>query len=213
MSKQKILLIRDSAMSLEQAELFRFVEEYGAELKIVEDHPEFTYEELVEYQLKFETDGPDSVPQNEDMLLEMRDADVVLSYFSAVSSAAVSQAKKLKAVCVLRSGVENIDIQHAKEHGVKVINTPGRLAVCVSEYTIGLMLSEIRNIARSHAALMQGKWVNYYTNKDYSYNIEGRTIGLIGLGAVGKRVARVLSAMGAKVLVFDEYVSAFGMGK
>ena len=85
MSKQKILLIRDSAMSLEQAELFRFVEEYGAELKIVEDHPEFTYEELVKYQLKFETDGPDSVPQNEDMLREMRDADVVLSYFSAVS--------------------------------------------------------------------------------------------------------------------------------
>ncbi len=205
MEKKKILLVRDSLMSVEQAEMFRFVEDYGAELKIVEDHPDFSYDELVKYQLQFETEGPDSVPQNEDILREIKDADVVISYFSAISSASVDNAEHLSAACILRSGTENIDATHAAKRGVKVINTPGRLAVCVSEYTVGLIIAEIRNIARSHADIMRGNWVNYYTNKDYSYNIEGSTVGLIGLGAVGSRVAKVLSTMGAKILVFDEY--------
>jgi len=111
---------------------------------------------------------------------------------------------------VLRGGVENIDVETATKRNIAVFNTPGRNARAVAECTIGLILAEIRNIARGHAALKQGLWTRDYPNKNDIPELLGRTVGLVGFGAIGRLVAKFLDAFGAKIIVYDPYLQASG---
>ncbi len=107
----------------------------------------------------------------------------------------------------MRSGVENINLPNAIEKGIKVVNAPGRLAVPVSEFTVGLIISEIKNIARSHQRMQKHIFDNDFPNAPYSVNLKGKNIGIIGCGAVGKRVAQIMKAFEANVLVYDSYMA------
>jgi D-3-phosphoglycerate dehydrogenase len=140
------------------------------------------------------------------MVEAMKDADFVISHISAISSEAVNNAGHLSAVCILRSGVENVNVPNATTKGVKVINTPGRLAVPVSEFTVGLIISEIKNIARSHVNMIKGDFSKKFYNREFNYSISGNKVGVIGYGAIGRRVAAIMKVLGAKVLVFDPYI-------
>ena len=156
--------------------------------------------------LQMEQGGPDSLPINEDMVRKAKDADIVISHISAVSSRVLETAEHLEAVCILRSGVENVNLEKAFAHGVKIVNAPGRLAVPVSEYTVGMIISEMKNISRSFADIRNGGFTRVFLNSDYSVNIAGKTIGIIGCGAIGQKVAKVLSVMGADIIVYDGYM-------
>jgi D-3-phosphoglycerate dehydrogenase len=102
--------------------------------------------------------------------------------------------------------VENVNIPNAAAKGVKVVNAPGRLAIPVSEFTVGLIISEMKNIARSHAKMMKHDFNKDFYNKDFNYSISGNKVGIIGYGTIGKRVAAIMKTMGAQVLVIDPYV-------
>lgn len=156
--------------------------------------------------LNMEKNGPDVIAEEEDLLSAIVDADILISHISAVSTKAVNSAKHLEAVCIMRSGVENINVQNATEKGVKVINAPGRLAVPVSEFTVGLIISEIKNISRSHHRMQNKNFDTKFPNADYSVNLKGKNVGLVGCGAVGKRVAKIMKAFEANVLVYDPYI-------
>jgi D-3-phosphoglycerate dehydrogenase len=106
---------------------------------------------------------------------------------------------------VLRGGTENIDVACATQRGVAVLNTPGRLSRAVAECTVGLILAEIRNIARGHARLVQGRWDRSFPNSDAIPELYRRTVGLVGYGAVGQLVAHFLAAFGCRLLAFDPY--------
>lgn len=164
-------------------------------------------EEFSEMFLNMEKNGPDVIEEEEELLSEIKDADIVVSGISAVSTKAVNSGKKLKAICIIRSGVENVNVPNCTKKGIKVINTPGRLAVPVSEFTVGLMISEIKNIARSHQRLQNKNFDNEFPNASCSFNLKGKNIGIIGIGAVGKRVAKIMKAFEANVLVYDGFVS------
>ena len=71
-----------------------------------------------------------------------------------------------------------------------------------------MIFSEMKNIARSHADIRNGGFTHSFPNAEYSANISGLTVGIIGLGAIGKRVARVLEVMGANIVVYDPYMPA-----
>ena len=98
-------------------------------------------------------------------------------------------------------------IVKCNEKGIKVINAPGRLAVPVSEFTVGLIISEMKNIARSHQRMQNRNFDNHFSNAEYSVNLKGKNVGLVGCGMVGSRVARVMKALEANVLIYDPYMT------
>ncbi len=205
---KKIVVIRDRTATKEQFDRFLFLkEEYGADVVFVNDRLEYTNDEFTKMFLTMERQGPDAISVNENLRREMKDADIVVSLISPVPSVAVNEAEKLEAVCILRSGVENINVPNATAKGIKVINAPGRLAVPVSEFAVGLMLAEMRNIARSHVNIYKDhEFLHDFPNAAYSNTLRNRKVGLVGCGAVGKNVAKIVTAFGAKVLVYDPYM-------
>lgn len=205
----KIVIISDMATrEADGVKYFDGLKDYGCEIEVVQDMVDWTSEQQEAAFLKMEKEGPDAFEDNEDVVKAMEDADVVVSAFSAIPSRGLRNAKHLKAVCIMRSGVENINLEVANECGVKVLNAPGRLAVPVSEFTVGLILAEIKNIARSHCLAMQGDFTSFdYVNLNYWFNLKGKNIGLVGCGAVGSRVAKIMKAFEANVLVYDPYIA------
>ena len=114
---------------------------------------------------------------------------------------------KLKFVAVSRGGPVNIDMKAARERGITVVNTPGRNASAVAEFTIGAILAETRNITRGHDALRRGEWRGDLYRADLAgEELSEMTVGLIGYGEVGRRVVQLLKAFGCRILVSDPYV-------
>ncbi len=116
-------------------------------------------------------------------------------------------AADLKLIMVCRGGPVNVNLEAATGRGIPVCYTPARNATATAEYTVGLLLAAMRKLAFGHAELSRGTWRgDYYAYDEAGTELEGKTVGLVGFGAVGSRVARVLRAFGAEVLVADPYV-------
>lgn len=135
------------------------------------------------------------------------DAEVLVTQLAPVSRGMLERLPALKFVAVSRGGPVNIDMQAAKDHGVVVVNTPGRNASAVAEFTLGAILAETRNIRRGHEGLRTANWQGDL----YRYDKTGRelsemTVGVIGYGNIGTRVVKLLRAFGTKVVVTDPYV-------
>lgn len=112
----------------------------------------------------------------------------------------------LELVAISRGGPVNADLAAAREHGVTVTFAPGRNASATAEYTVAMMLAAMRRIPTSHAGVQAGEWPSsLYAYDETGLEIEGSTVGLVGCGAIGSRVARVLAAFGADVLIHDPY--------
>lgn len=173
--------------------------------------------ELVDYQwdqngqdmsyinLLLEQNGPEAVDICDELVDLCRDADVIITQFCPINSKVVDAAKKCVAVGTLRAGVENIAVDYMTEKGIMVFNNAGRNAEAVADFTIGMMISEYRNIARSHAAVKAGWWRKDYVNKAYSPDFAGLTTGIVGFGMVGQLVAKKLSGFDQRVLAYDAF--------
>lgn len=122
-----------------------------------------------------------------------------------VTKAVLGVADKLKVVGRAGVGVDNIDVTAAKERGVAVVNAPLAATNAVAELTLAHMLALCRQVPRADATTKAGKW-----EKKALMGIElsGRTLGLIGVGRIGGRVAELCKAFGMKVVVYDPYVDA-----
>ena len=164
-----------------------------------------TLEDLQEANLKIEQGGPDAVPLPDSLYEGLEDYDIVVTQFAPISKKFLDAAKNLKVIGVLRAGLENIATEEARQRGIAVINTPGRNARAVAECAVGLILTEIRNLARAHAALKQGIWTRDFPNKNDIPELLDKTVGLVGFGAIGRLVAKFLMAFGAKIVVADPF--------
>ena len=109
-------------------------------------------------------------------------------------------APKLKVVAKFGVGVDNIDIEAATRHGVRVVNTPGINSNSVAELAIGFMLDLLRGITSLHQKMGQGIWQRYIGSE-----LNGKTVGLLGFGAIARSVAEKLKAFGANVIAYDLY--------
>ena len=121
-----------------------------------------------------------------------------------VTGDVVAAGDRLKVIGRAGVGVDNIDLRSASERGVIVMNTPGANTVAAAEHTMALLLAMCRNIPQAVASLRAGKW-----DRDQYRGIElrSKTLGIIGLGRVGRRVARRSRAFGMEVICFDPYLS------
>ncbi len=104
-------------------------------------------------------------------------------------------------------GPVNADAAAATLQGAIMTFTPGRNATATAEHSVARILAAVRQVAQRHVELMQGEWRgDHYLFERVGSEVRGSVVGLVGLGAVGSRVATIMTAMGAHVLVYDPYL-------
>ena len=135
----------------------------------------------------------------EELKGKVRNYDVlVVRSRTKVTREIIEAGEKLKVVGRAGAGIDNIDVEAAKEKGVKVLNTPEAPAIAVAELTIGLLLSLARQIPRANSSMKEGRWAK----KEFrGWQLNGKTFGVIGLGHIGEKVARLAKAFGMKILI------------
>ncbi|MFH0518461.1 2-hydroxyacid dehydrogenase [Streptomyces sp. M41] len=150
----------------------------------------------------------DEASGSEDDIIEaLRGKQICVTQMAPLTERILTACPDLELFCVSRGGPVNANLDAATRHGVAVCYAPGRNAVATAEHTLALILAAARGIGDVHADLKQGAWRgDYYDYANCGIEIDGSTIGLVGFGAIGSRVARVLAAMGATILVHDPYV-------
>jgi D-3-phosphoglycerate dehydrogenase / 2-oxoglutarate reductase len=154
----------------------------------------------------FEKSGCNDFEIPAPILKAVEDVDIIITQFFPVNRQLIDAAKKIKYVGVLRAGFENVDVVYASEKGILVFNTPGRNADAVADYTIGLLICECRNIARGHHGLIKGQWHRVFSNTDHIPDLPGKTVGIVGLGQIGQKVAQRLSGFQVKLLGYDPHI-------
>ena len=117
-----------------------------------------------------------------------------------VTEEVLAAGKNLKMVGRMGVGVDNIDLQAAKAHGVVVVNAPVATTVSVAELTLGLMLSLLRSIPKADAGLKAGQWLK---KELVGAELYQKTLGVIGYGHIGEAVGRRAMAFDAKVIAYD----------
>ncbi len=122
-----------------------------------------------------------------------------------VTPAVFDAAKQLKAVGRAGVGVDNIDLNAAREHQVTVVNSPNATSVAVAELAMALMLAMVREVPRADAALKNGKWLKKELEGNELY---GKTLGVIGFGRIGSNLAQRAAAFGMNIVAMDPVISA-----
>ncbi|MCE4942516.1 2-hydroxyacid dehydrogenase [Streptomyces albulus] len=143
----------------------------------------------------------------DDMIEALQGIEICVTEHGPLTERILANCPDLKLFCTSRGGPVNANLAAATRHGVAVCNAPGRNATATAEHTLTLLLAAARGVGDTHTDLRRGIWRgDYYDYDTCGIEIDGTTIGLIGFGAIGSRVAKVLHAMGAHVLVHDPYV-------
>jgi D-3-phosphoglycerate dehydrogenase len=117
-----------------------------------------------------------------------------------ITKAVINSAPSLKVIAKHGIGVDNIDLNAAKERGVRVVNAPGTNSEAVADLTIGFMFALARNILDSNAKLRAGEWPRVMGK-----SVWGATAGIIGMGAIGKAVARRARGLNMTTLAYDPF--------
>ena len=135
------------------------------------------------------------------------EAEILVNHLAPITGAMLDRLPTLKLIAVWRGGPVNIDMAAARARGVKVVNTPGRNASAVAEFTIAAILAETRLIRAGHEALRQGVWRGDLYRADLTGDeLSELTVGIIGYGQIGTRVVRLLKPFGCRILVGDPYM-------
>lgn len=142
----------------------------------------------------------------EELLQIVGDYDaIIVRGRTKVTPAVFEAAKNLKVVGRAGVGVDNIDLNAAKEHKVKVVNSPVATTVAVAELAVGMMLALVRELPRADAAMKQEKWLK----KEFKgAELFRKTLGVIGFGRIGSTVARMARAFEMRILAYDPLISA-----
>ena len=209
MSKRiKVLLIGDAMIPGSDFKLAadKYLGEMIAEAKVGDW--ESSWPKLQERRLEVEKKGPEIEVVDTLIQEQGHDAEMLAGLFVPISSKVMEAMPKLRVAGVSRAGLENVNVPEATRRGIVVFNIEGRNAEAVSDYAIGLMLCECRNMARAHFAIKNGQWRKTFTNSSWVPELRGKNIGIVGFGYIGRLVAQKLSGFGVNRLVYDPFVPA-----
>ncbi|HHU48490.1 MAG TPA: 2-hydroxyacid dehydrogenase [Clostridiales bacterium] len=183
---------------------FQPLDSLGVDVNVIDwELKDFT--ELQNINLLVENGGSEAYEPPEYIFDAVEDADIIITQFCTVNSKMIDRCKNLKVIGVLRAGYENINVDYASRKGILVYNTPGRNADAVADFTVGMMIAECRNIARGHLGLKEGIWIREYPNSSYIPDLPGKTVGIVGLGEIGLKVAKRLTGFDMKIIGYDPY--------
>ena len=128
----------------------------------------------------------------------LKDVDAAVVGGENITREVIEKTKRLKIIAYFGAGVDKINLKAAKEKGIYVTNTPNANAISVAEFTIGLILNCMRKICFSHNQLRNKNWQLVIGSE-----CEGKILGIIGLGSIGKEVAKRASHLGFNIRAFD----------
>lgn len=152
-----------------------------------------------------EKNGPDEFELSAEIVKAISAADYLLIHLAPVSRDLLTHAKKLKIIGTCRGGLEHIDLAAVHEYPDLAVINVIRNAEPVADFTIGLMYATVRNIAASAIQVKSGNWPQTFPNDAYKTSFSNLKVGLVGLGHIGKIVAKRLSALGISVSAYDAF--------
>ena len=147
--------------------------------------------------------SPGNQPTEAQLDAVISDAIGYIAGVEKISAGLIAKAGKLVAISRNGTGVDNVDLAAAKARGIRVLRAEGANARGVAELAFGQILAAARGICAADAQLKAGKWV-----REKGFELEGKTLGIIGCGKVGRLVARFALAFDMRVLAFDLYPDA-----
>lgn len=146
----------------------------------------------VDYQPEIKADELITAVKNYDVL--------VVRSRTKVTKDVIDANSKMKIIARVGVGLDNIDVQHAQSKGITVVNAEEAAMTAVAELVIGLMLSLARGIARADAAMKDGKWIK---SELTGIELKGKYLGIVGLGRMGKRLARIARSFNMNLIGHD----------
>ena len=135
---------------------------------------------------------------------QLKEADYIILRTLSIGKDDIATMKKTKLIQRWGAGYDTVDIKAAGEKGIPVAVTAGMNAVPVSEMALALALAVYRNLIPLTAGVMAGRWEREEYSKR-SFTLNGKTVGIYGIGAIGKKVASLYNAFGSKVIYYDPY--------
>ena len=155
------------------------------------------YRKLDGYQVALFTDRPANA---DDLLRRVGDASVVINIRASTKFSAdvLKGCSKLRLISIWGTGTDNVDLGAAQAAGIRVTNTPGVAAIAVAEHTIALIMAVVKQIVAVDRQVRRGKWPRAMVMQ-----LRGKTLGLIGTGAIGREVAALGKAIGMHVIAWS----------
>ena len=141
----------------------------------------------------------------EELVDVIKDFDaIIVRSRTKVTREVIEASNKLKIIARAGVGVDNVDVQAATERGVMVINAPESTSITVAEHTMGLILALSRKIAIADSSVKNGKWEK---SKFMGIELNGKILGVIGMGRIGSQVVTRSKAFGMETIVYDPYIT------
>ncbi len=129
---------------------------------------------------------------------------IVVRSATKVRAEIIDASEKLKLIVRAGVGLDNVDVEHAKAKGIEVRNTPAASSNSVAELALGHVLSLARHIGRGTASVKAGKWEKKELK---GIEIVGKTLGIVGIGRIGRSLAKKANALGMRVIAYDAYLA------
>lgn len=147
----------------------------------------------------------DSRPSSAEVLVErIQDAEYVINIRSSIdfTEDVFKACPKLKFISLWGTGTDHVDLEAAANHGITVTNTPGVSAIAMAEHALALTLAVARDIPRIDAKTKRGAWPRGFVQQ-----MHGKTLGIIGLGAIGQQFARIARGIGMRVIAWTRHAN------
>ncbi|AEB07647.1 D-isomer specific 2-hydroxyacid dehydrogenase NAD-binding protein [Coriobacterium glomerans PW2] len=140
-------------------------------------------------------------PYSADNFLEMaKDSDAIIIGVDICDRAVMKQCQKLKVICKFGVGTDNIDLAYAKQRGIYVGRTVGSNSLSVAEHVAALMFADAKNLYPTIRDVKAGGWC-----KPTGAELHGKSLGIIGFGAIGKSLAKIATGIGMHVIIYDAF--------
>jgi D-3-phosphoglycerate dehydrogenase len=150
------------------------------------------------------------IGDDNEIVPQVTKAEIILTQSCPVSRKVIDAARHLKVVGAARGGPVNVNARALTERGIPLLYSPGSHAGAVAEFTLGLILAHVRNIARAHMSMAgEKRWRgDLYVYEEAGPELSYSVVGIVGFGGIGSKVAALCHCFGARTLVFDPYVPA-----
>ncbi|PYS51126.1 MAG: hypothetical protein DMG13_19240 [Acidobacteria bacterium] len=159
--------------------------------------PSAAYSKLASHQVHMYASRPST---EEDLISRIQDAEIVINIraTSRFTKDVLARCPKLRLISIWGTGTDNIDLEAAKIAGIRVTNTPGVSAISVAEHTLSLIMAVAKQTAVVDRQVREGNWPRAMVTQLY-----GKTMGLMGTGAIGSQVARLAEGIGMRVIAWS----------
>ena len=157
-----------------------------------------------------QVDNMPDIPADELLKVAGKYDAMVVRGRTKVTPAVFDAASKLKVVGRAGVGVDNIDLTAARSHGVTVVNAPKSTSLAVAELAIGMMFALARMLPKADTTMKQGQWIKKQLE---GIELNGKTLGIVGMGNIGTALAQRAAGLGMKVIGYDNLVSSADIKK